>query len=259
MSALYDTIGTGYTATRAADPRITGRLLELLDLQRGSKILDIGAGTGNYSDALAEEGFVVAALEPSKTMREQGKQHERLSWFDGVAENLPFVDARFDGVVMTLSMHHFSDWRLALTEAHRVLGRGPIVILTFDAEFDSPFWLFEYFPAFLEKDREWFPKLKELERFGHDTLKRKTTIDRFALPSDLKDHFASAGWARPEIYLDANYRSGISSFSSVDPAKIAAGLAQLDKDLKSGEWDSKYGELRTRASMDVGYVFIKMK
>ena len=242
-----------------ADPRITKRLIDLLDLPMGSCILDVGAGTGNYSRAIAEAGYNVSAIEPSRVMREQGKKHSRLSWHDGCAEILPFSDGKFDGLIMTLCMHHFSDWKQALLEARRVVGLGPIVIFTFDTENDSKYWLFDYFPSFRTKDKTWFPKLVELRAFVENVSGQSFEAYRFPLPHDLLDHFGAAGWSRPEIYLDENYRGGISSFSSVDEQGVISGLKKLTQDLKSGDWDLNYGHLREAKSLDVGYTFLKIK
>ncbi len=259
MTAIYDSIGKSYTATRAADPRITERLVALLGLQVGSKVLDVGAGTGNYSYALAEAGFQVMALEPSKVMRDQGKQHGRLSWMEGIAEDLPFGSRSFDGVVMTLCLHHFTDWKAALREASRVVGAGPIVILSFDPEYESEFWLFDYFPALAEQSQIWFPRVTEMEEFVREQLCGGIQLHRFPLPPDLKDHFAAAGWSRPEIYLDETYRSGISHFSMIDQEQVAKDLERLSDDLKSGRWDQRYGELRNSKSLDVGFIFLKLQ
>lgn len=68
---LYNSIGEGYNATRQADERIVAKLISLLDLPTGSKIADVGAGTGNYSNAIAEAGYQVIAIEPSQVMQSQ--------------------------------------------------------------------------------------------------------------------------------------------------------------------------------------------
>jgi len=75
MDPHYDTIGKTYSVTRTEDPRITQWLIKLLSLEKGSSVIDIGAGTGNYSWALAEHGFNVSAVEPSQAMRNQAKPH----------------------------------------------------------------------------------------------------------------------------------------------------------------------------------------
>ncbi len=259
MKTIYDTIGKSYLATRAADPRITERLIDLLHLPSGSSILDVGAGTGNYSQAMAEAGYHVSAIEPSQVMREQGKEHLQLNWFAGCAEDLPFEDEVFDGVMMTLCMHHFADWQKAFIEAQRVVGSGPIVLLSFDAEFKSEFWLLDYFPRFAEDDKKVFPKLSVLKEFATSVLETSFEISRFPLPIDLVDHFLAAGWARPEVYLDEEYQDGISSFSKIDKRLLKQGLKKLSNDLESGEWHRRYGFLKEKELYDVGYVFLKMK
>ena len=40
-----------------------------------NKVLDIGAGTGSYTQVLAEHGYRVIAVEPSITMRQQAIAH----------------------------------------------------------------------------------------------------------------------------------------------------------------------------------------
>ena len=51
---VYDSIGQSYSKFRLPDSRIVDSLLNLLQLEPGSIIADIGAGTGGYSHAIAE-------------------------------------------------------------------------------------------------------------------------------------------------------------------------------------------------------------
>lgn len=259
MTAEYDRIGKTYTSTRAADPRITARLMELLGLATGSALIDIGAGSGNYSRALAEQGFKVMAVEPSQTMRDQAKPHPNLQWQAGSAEALPFADECFDGAVMTLCLHHLADWREGIREALRVSGNGPLVIFAFDIEHKSDFWLFDYFPEFVELDRHWSATMDELRWFAENELGVKFECFPFPLPKDLKDHFAAAGWARPEIYLQEKYRRGISSFSRLESTVIKERIATLAQDLESGAWQEKYGQLLEHDHYDRGYVFLRIE
>ena len=94
----YNSIGTTYNSTRKADERIASNIISALNLEKGSIIADIGAGTGNYSYKLAEYGFEVLAIEPSEIMRTQGKRHDRVNWIEGVAEDIPLYDKSVDGV-----------------------------------------------------------------------------------------------------------------------------------------------------------------
>src|SRR6266436_6678041 len=72
----YDEIGRGYTSTRAADARIVLRLIDLLGLSAGVTICDVGAGSGNYANALADRGYRILAVEPSATMARQARPHK---------------------------------------------------------------------------------------------------------------------------------------------------------------------------------------
>ena len=66
---LYNFIGRGYNLTRQPDYRIVNRLIDLLDLPTHSVLADVGAGTGNYSNVIAERGYQVIAIEPSEVMK----------------------------------------------------------------------------------------------------------------------------------------------------------------------------------------------
>lgn len=259
MPTEYDAIGKTYTSTRAADPRIASRLLELLDLPMQATIIDVGAGSGNYSFSLAERGYKVMAVEPSATMRAQARLHPDLHWKDACAEALPFEDNSFDGALMTLCLHHMDDWKKGLREALRVIGHGPLVIFAFDIEHKADFWLFDYFPEFVNIDKNWSATLAQIAEFVEQDLHASFACEAFPLPKDLVDHFAAASWARPENYLQARYRNGISTFSKISEDTIRRGLALLENDLDSGAWTRKYGELLEQEFYDRGYVFLKIQ
>jgi len=258
MATHYDQIGNTYNNTRAAEPRIVDKLIALLSLPEGAKLIDIGAGTGNYSRALAERGFRVDALEPSPIMREQAHQHENLNWIAGTAEDIPFPDNSFDGAVMTLCIHHFRDWQQGLKEALRVCGGGPLAMFAFDIEHKSNFWLFDYFPEFARIDETLRPTIRELQEFVLHDLKKEIVVEPYPLPRDLIDHFAAADWARPHHYLDETYRNGISTFHKLSAESVSVGLSKLQSDLDDGSWSDKYGKLLEHEHYDNGYVFIRI-
>jgi ubiquinone/menaquinone biosynthesis C-methylase UbiE len=137
---IFDTIGETYDDTRRADGRIVARLATLLCLPRESVIADVGAGTGNYSVALAEAGFRVLAIEPSAGMRRQAKQHADVEWVAGTAEQVPLADASVDGVVSTLAVCHFADAQQAIGEMARICRSGSFVIFTFDCAVGRRTW-----------------------------------------------------------------------------------------------------------------------
>lgn len=107
--SVYDSIGQQYTKTRIPDFRIVHKILELLNLPQSSIIGDIGAGSGGYAQALANQGFSVYAVEPSFVMRTQASEHPQVKWFTGYAEDIPLANKSVDAVISTLTIHHFSD------------------------------------------------------------------------------------------------------------------------------------------------------
>ena len=256
VTPAYDTIGLSYTKTRQADPRITDALVDLLDLPPNSVIADIGAGTGNYTCALAERGFQVQAVEPSAVMRGQAKTHPRVQWHEGVAEQLPLPDNSVQGCVSTLTLHHFTDLHLALREMRRVAGNGPLVFLTYDYRQIKPLWLADYFPTLWIDAVHSLPPLEEIASEVRAGTGRSVEIIPFLMPFDLVDLFLAAGWQRPDIYLDPAVRAGMSIFAVGDKTEIEAGLARLRADLDDGTWDKQYGGLRELMEIDAGYRFL---
>lgn len=254
MNPVYDTIGTDYNQTRRADERIIGRIVELLELPKESRILDVGAGTGSYSAALAELGYVMTALEPSRVMMEQAIDTMKITWVSGTAEALPFADRAFDGAILVLCIHHFNNLAAALGEVGRVCGSGPILIFTYDsAAIEAP-WLFNYFPIFRSQIVTTFPSVAHIRMLLKE--RGKFSVLPFQLPHDLADGFAGSAWRYPERYLDPNFRNGTSAFRQLDPDICQVGLDSLSADLKSGVWDSRYGELRSIEKYDHGYTFL---
>ena len=156
---VYDSIGVGYTQHRQADERIVDALYSLLNLPPDSVVADIGAGTGNYSIALANKGYRIKAIEPSTAMRIQSLETDRVEWVSGYAENIPLDTASVDGVVVVLAIHHFTSINVAANEMHRICPKGPVVIFTTDPRESEEFWYADYFPEICKQDYQSFPPI----------------------------------------------------------------------------------------------------
>ena len=100
------------------------------------KILDIGAGTGRYSVALAEEGFDVTAVELVKyNLGILKKKNSSVKAMLGNALNLKKLsDNTFDVTLLFGPMYHlfgFEDKEKALLEAKRVTKPGGIILVAY--------------------------------------------------------------------------------------------------------------------------------
>ena len=251
---LYNSIGTGYNHTRQPDPRIVEQLISLLDLPPGSTIADVGAGTGNYSNAIADWEYRVIAIEPSQVMQNQRTSHNRVSWLTAAAEQIPLPDNAVDGVLVMLALHHFTNLDRGIEEIARIT-KGKIVVFTFEPDKIPQFWLTDYFPYFL-RDTSFSIGTQELAKSISLTTRQKVNIVPFLLPADLSDLFAASGWCKPEIYLDARVRSGISTFAKMPSDEVNLGLKRLATEIDNGVWLQKYGHLLKLKNYDAGYRII---
>jgi len=257
--ATYDVIGESYNTNRAADRRILKKIVDLLNLPSGKLIADIGAGTGNYTNALADSGYRLFAVEPSETMRQQAVPHGNATWLHGFAESLPLQDASVDGVIMILAVHHFSDIRSAAREVARVCPAGPLVMLTMDPRESEKLWFYDYFPEIERHVHKVFPPLNEVIDIFSDAGHRPAQVVKFPLPHDLADKNMHSGWNRPEIYLDPVMRQNTSGFALASPSAVQKGITLLENDLRSGKWDRLNGHLRKQESFDAGFRFLQFQ
>ncbi|MFN6477033.1 class I SAM-dependent methyltransferase [Nostoc sp. DedQUE07] len=254
--SIYNSIGQQYSKTRIPDIRIVNKLIDLLNLPKGSIIADIGAGSGGYSLALANKGFIVNAVEPSVVMQKQAVEHQQIKWFTGYAENLPLLNNSVDAVISILAIHHFSHLEKAFQEMNRIIRDGAIILLTFDIRLAQKIWLYDYFPFLWEDALRFLPLNEQVNLIQSNTKRRVEAIPLF-LPYDLSDLFAAAGWRRPELYLQPEVRAGISSFALANQDLAKQGVKLLTADLSSGEWSKKYGDIYNLTEIDIGYRFIR--
>lgn len=240
QQAIYDSIGRSYSQQRRSDPVIAERIR--LALGSATSILNVGAGTGSYEPV----DRPVVAVEPSAVMISQ-RPASVAPVIQARAEQLPLASHTFDAVMAILTVHHWQDRERGLGECARV-ARHRVVLLTWDADVD-PFWLLkDYFPEFVSRDRQHFPRISEYAAmFGAAARMEVTPVP---VPRECQDGFLGAFWARPAAYLDPKVRAGMSSFAV--PGSDA-GLERLRADIESGRWHRRYGHLTSMPDLDMGY------
>ena len=202
-------------------------------LGEARSVLNVGAGAGSYEPGDRK----VVAVEPDPVMRAQ----RTTPAIDAVAEALPFEDGAFDAAMATVTVHQWRDVDRGLAELRRV-ARGPVVVLTFDPDHLTDFWLAHYIPDVIEHERGRFPSLPRIAA----GLGGGAAIEPVPIPIDCTDGFNEAYYARPEAFLDPAVRAGQSMWRFIDDAELADGLGRLESDLADGLWDRAHGALRSQ-------------
>lgn len=147
--AVHESAARGFA--RAADdyergrptypPEATAFLARVLALDPTRAVLDLAAGTGKLSRALAPYAGTLVAVEPVAEMRaklsESLPQAEALA---GSAEEIPLADGSVDAVTVGQAFHWF-DGEAALAEIHRVLKPRGRLGLAWNARDETVAWV----------------------------------------------------------------------------------------------------------------------
>ncbi len=230
----YEQNGADYSVWRQQDPTIAALVRQSLG---GAKsVVNVGAGAGSYEPHDLE----VTAVEPSASMRSQRPRSRRAA-IDAVAEALPFPDDAFDAAMASVTVHQWHDQNQGLRELRRV-SRGPVVILTFDGEALGRFWLAHYAPELIVAERSRYPSIDHI----CEVLGGPATVTAVPIPADCPDGFTEAFYARPEQFLDPAVRRSQSAWGFVSAEDERRTVDRLGHDLETGEWDRRYGSLRTQ-------------
>lgn len=117
--------------TGGQDIRWRRQVIQLARLERNSRLLDLGTGTGDLArEALAQvpQAKVVAADFTLEMMR-VGQKNGPLNFSSADALGLPFNDQTFDAVVSGFLMRNVIDLQKALQEQYRVLKKGGRIVI----------------------------------------------------------------------------------------------------------------------------------
>jgi ubiquinone/menaquinone biosynthesis C-methylase UbiE len=195
------------------------RHLHHLDIKR---ILDLGCGTGRFSDALAVHFNVeVVGIDPSVKMLERARAKEHMGHVQyqlGSAENISLPSTSVDVIFISMSFHHFVDRALAAQECRRVLrGQGVVCVRTGTREHIQAYPYVPFFPSSLSKLLEVLP--------DHRALRQPFEAAGFRLSaSEVVTQTIAQSWS---TYADKLSAGGDSVLASLSHHEFERGLAAL--------------------------------
>jgi ubiquinone/menaquinone biosynthesis C-methylase UbiE len=117
------------------DDQVATRFTSALGHAGRGDLLDVACGPGVVTAAIAPGAAWVVAFDATVEMLDKARARcakaglSNVGFERGNAESLPFADARFDGVVTRLAIHHFADPQRALGEMFRVLRPGGVAVI----------------------------------------------------------------------------------------------------------------------------------
>lgn len=126
LSPVYDIINPFIWNTAMRESA-----LEQFPVAPDHRVLDVGCGTGFATEALLELTDDVHGLDqsPDQLKRARRKLGDRVQWYRGDAERLPFADDSFDAVWSSGSIEYWPDPAAAIGEIRRVARPGAPVLV----------------------------------------------------------------------------------------------------------------------------------
>jgi demethylmenaquinone methyltransferase/2-methoxy-6-polyprenyl-1,4-benzoquinol methylase len=188
IAGVYDRMNSVMTAGMHHAWR--ERAVDLAQVGRGSRALDVATGTGDLAIALSRRGAEVVGQDFSDGMLALArKKAPRLRFEQGDALALPYADGEFDAVTVGFGARNFADLPRGLAEMARVTRPGGrVVVLEITTPQRPPLsWFF----------RLWFDRVvPALGRVAGDPDAYNylpSSVRRFPGPQALAGELAAAG------------------------------------------------------------------
>lgn len=224
----YDKEAQTYDRLRMGNREMVEQILSRSELRVGSLVLDIGCGTANNTLMLASSihGNVVGLDLSLGMLRTACLKTRVVPVVQADSAIMPFREGSFDFAYAIEVVHHLSNYRETLSEAHRVLGtEASLCIVTQSHSQITERTTSRFFPSTVRIDQQRYPKITEIE----DTLKQVGFVDVQT------DRHSFAPVRLGEDYVRTVEQKGYSMLHKVSEEEYSRGIDQLKSTLAQGE------------------------
>jgi len=218
-------IASDYAQLRHVHRPLLAALVSESGIQAGSRVLELGCGTGNYICAIrSQTGCSAWGIDPSSEMLRQAcAQGPEVNWKCAPAENTGLTDTRFDFVFNVDAIHHFQDRSRAFDEIICLLSETGAVCVATDSEeiIRNRQPLSIYWPETIELELARYPRI--------DTL--ATELKEAGFVSVRHEEVSVTLWLKDS----SPYRAKVfSALRLLAKETFESGLRRLEADLAKG-------------------------
>ncbi len=224
----YNQISQVYDDVREGDVQLIARFLEELSEPARCTVIDIGCGTGNYTDLFQKLSFAqMIGVDPSEGMLEKARQkNPEIRFLPGTADCLPVETGSIDFAFMTDVIHHVPDLDAMFTEIHRVLKpEGKVCIVTQSHRQIEGRAIAEFFPATARVDCARYPDIPRIVEAAQSCHLQFTDAETRLEGGEIE--------LGPQ-YLELVRKKGYSMLHLISEEEYQQGLSRLEKSLHNG-------------------------
>ena len=229
---------------------LVGALVLVKQSHPESRLLDAGCGTGSYAALALPHVNHIDAMDINTGMLDVAREKlagaaadSRVAFHQGSIQAMPFEAASFDVVTFNQVLHHlesgengdFDGHRKALTEAHRVLRPGGLLIVnsTSHEQLRHGYWYMHLIPTALQT---LFNRCISTEKLEAVLAETGFQFEGRSVPLD--GVLQGAAYFKASGPLDPEWRKGESSWTLAPAAEIAAAEAKLRSLQETGDLDA---------------------